>query len=473
MKKNQTKHPDESVPQSVTEFIKLQTDSGAIQIGFTDQKVSPHAGLASLVAFMHWHRLSALLGVHLPHRPRSNRAHQPSDTALAFVIGIIGGARKLAQVAYLRGDRLLQQLLKVKDLPSQPTLSRFFREFNGPAVNQKFFAPLWRWSMERLNSRAEGYTLDLDSTHLVHEDHHRAQGLASGYTPLGIKPCWHPLMGFLEEAKVVCGFWLRPGNTATSNNVVAFTLNILGSLPHHIRVGLVRADAGFCAEEWLSLLEDKRLKYIVVAKLREPVRALLRKHQTWQQTEIAGTEVSQVDYQAFGWQRARRLILIRHRKAQKGRPAGKELLEVPGYTFQVLVTNLEETVAPLAVWRRYNGRAGCEGVIKELGAHFALGQLCLENFWSSEAALSLAIWAYNLCILFQRHLGWKDRLSAATLRFRLFVTAGIVSQTGGRQTIRLAVPRVLRPWWKRLLEKILCPYPNCNSVEPWPEPPST
>jgi hypothetical protein len=470
MNKESTKQADVSVPQSVTEFIKLQTDSGAIQIGFTEQKVSPHAGLASLVGFLHWHRVSALLGRHLPHRPRSNHAHQPSDTAMAFLIGIIGGARKLAQVAYLRGDRLLQQLLQVQDLPSQPTLSRFFRRFDGAAVNQKFFSPLWRWSVERLNSRAGGYTLDLDSTHLIHEDHHRAQGVASGYTPLGIKPCWHPLMGFLEEAKVVCGFWLRPGNTATSNNVVAFTLNILEALPHHVGVGLVRADAGFCAEEWLGLLEDKRLKYIVVAKLREPVRALLRKHQQWQQTEITGTEVSEVDYQAFGWRAARRLILIRHRQAQKGRPAGKELLEVPGYTFQVLVTNLEGTLSPLAVWRRYNGRAGCEGVIKELGAHFALGQLCLENFWSSEAALGLAIWAYNLCILFQRHLGWQDRVNAATLRFRLFVTAGIVSQTGGRKTIRLAVAPRQRPWWRRLLEKIVCPYPNCNSVEPWPEP---
>ena len=469
MIKKQTMHPDVSVPQTVTEFIKLQSQSGAIQIGFTDQKISPHAGLAPFIGFLHWQRVRALLDQNLPHRPQSNNAHDPTDTALGFLIGIMGGAKKLAQVAHWRGDPLLPQLLQVQALPSQSTLSRFFQVFHGAGVNQRTINPLWRWSMERLNSRGGGYTLDLDSTHLVHEDHHRAQGIASGYTPLGIKGCWHPLMGFLEEAKVVCGFWLRPGNTATSNNVAAFTLNILQNLPRHVRLGLVRADSGFCCDEWLSLLEDKRLSYISVAKMREPVRGLLRRQQQWQKTEVEGIEVSETFYQAFGWQRARRLILIRHRQPEEQRPAGKVLLEVPGYTFQVLVTNLGSEVPPLEVWRRYNGRAGCEGVIKELDAHFALPQLCLENFWSSEAALSLAIWAYNLCILFQRHLGWKDRVSAGTLRFRLFVTGGIVSQTGGRKTIRLAVAPTQRPWWRTLLEKIVCPYPNCNSVEPWPK----
>lgn len=467
--KKTPKHTDVSAPQTVTEFIKLQTEGSAIQIGFTDQKVSPHAGLASFVGFLHWHRVGSLLEKVLPHAPRSNNASRPVDTAMSFLIGIIGGARKLTQVGYLRADRLLPSLLGVKRLASQPTLSRFFQVFSGAACNQRTFDPLWRWCLGRLNSRAEGYTLDLDSTQLIHQNHHHAQGICSGYTPRGIKPCWNPLVGFLAEAKLVCGFWLRPGNTATCNNVLSFTLNILERLPRHIRVGLVRADAGFCAEEWLSLLEQKGLRYIVVAKLREPVRALLRKEQQWQPSEIAGTEVAETWYEATGWHTARRMILIRRRVADHDRPAGKQLLEVPGYTFQVLVTSLAKD-SPLEIWRRYNGRAGSEDVIKELDGHFGLPQLCLKNFWSSEAALSMAIFTYNLCILFQRHLGWLDRVSAATLRFRLFVTAGIFSRTGGRNTIRLAVAPAQRGWWRRLLEKTVCPFPNCNSVETWPDP---
>src|SRR4029077_9716594 len=67
-----------------------------------------------------------------------------------------------------------------------------------------------------------------------------------------------------------------------------------------------------------------------------------------------------------------------------------------------------------------------------------------------------------------RHLGWMDRVTAATLRFRLFTTGGIISKSGGRTTIRLAVPPDQRPWWRRLFEKLLSRFPNCNSLLPSP-----
>src|ERR1051326_3937544 len=51
--KKTCKHADVSAPQTVTEFIKLVTGSEAIQIGFTDQRVSAHAGLATFAGFLH------------------------------------------------------------------------------------------------------------------------------------------------------------------------------------------------------------------------------------------------------------------------------------------------------------------------------------------------------------------------------------------------------------------------------------
>ena len=115
------------------------------------------------------------------------------------------------------------------------------------------------------------------------------------------------------------------------------------------------------------------------------------------------------------------------------------MLDCPGYTFQALVTNLPASVPPLEVWRQYNPRAGCEEVIKQLDMDFALPKLCLAKFWATEAALSMAILSYNLTQLFQRHLGWMDRVTATTLRFRLFTTGGILSEKAGVTTIRLAV----------------------------------
>jgi hypothetical protein len=277
-------------------------------------------------------------------------------------------------------------------------------------------------------------------------------------------------LAVLEEAKLVAGFWLRAGNASCASNVVAFTLDLLAHLPRQLRLRVVRADSGFCLAEWLDLLEQQQLRYLVVARLLKPLQRLLKKELLWTASEVPGTDVAEVWHQEANWAKPRRVILIRHRIAEKARPGGKPLLDCPGYLYQALVTNLPESVRPIAVWRDYNGRAGCEEVIKQLDADFALPKLCLKKFWSTEAALSLAVFSYNLCVLFQRHVGWLDRVTAATLRYRLFTTGGIISETGGRTTIRLAVREEdERAWWRRLLEKIQCPWPNCNSVPARPD----
>ena len=458
----------EAAHQTVTDFIKLKTPEQSIQIGFTDQKVSGRAGLLTFAGFLHWHRFGQLLARVLPHQRTSKRAIPVADLAMGFLGGILAGAQKLAQVAYLRTDVILPVLLAIQRIGSQSTFTRFFQGFSSAGKNLATFRPLWRWCLERLPSRKGGYALDLDSTRLLHEDGHQ-EGVATGYTRLGTKPCLHPLLAVLEEAKLVVGFWLRPGNASCANNVVAFTLDLLANLPSWIRLRLVRADSGFCVPDWLDVLELKKLSYIVVARLLKPVQRLLRKELIWRAADVPGTEVAEVWHQEINWRQPRRMILLRHRIEEKQaagqRTGGKVLVDCPGYLYQALVTNLPTSVSPVEVWRQYNPRAGCEEVIKQLDADFALPKLCLGKFWSTEAALSLAILSYNLMQLFQRHLGWLDRVTATTLRFRLFTTGGILSQTAGVTTIRLAVrDQQQRAWWKRLLEKTASLIPNCNSV---------
>lgn len=459
------------------EFIDVPGGRESIRIGFTDQKISGRAGVSTFCGFLRWHRFGELLGKVLPRRDqkaggkKGGRPPQPAhEIALGFLTGILTGAQRLTHVAWLRSDPMLHRILGIGKIASQSTLTRFFGLFRHAGINQHAFGPLFHWAMMRLPSMRGGYSLDLDSTRLLHEDGHQ-EGVAAGYTRMGTKPCLHPLLAVLEEAKLVVGFWLRAGNSSCATNIIAFTLELLNRLPGHIRLRIVRADSGFCQAPWLELLERQNLKYIVVARLLKPVQRLCRKDTLWQPSEVPGTDVAEVWHQEAGWKSPRRLILIRHRISERKRAGGKKLLDVEGYRFQALVTNLPQSVRPIDVWRDYNQRAGCENVIKQLDMDFALDKLCLKKFFATEAAMSLCVVAYNLCILFQRHLGWMDRVTAATLRFRLFTTAGIISKTGGRTTIRLAVPPDQRAWWRSLYEKVTSLFPNCNSIPD--RPPAT
>jgi len=455
--------------QTVAGTLEFKSNDKAIAIEFTEQQLSPHAGSAVFWGWLHQMDWRRRLAAALPHPlPLSNNKLLPLEKALAFMHGLLCDARKLTHVAYLRRDPFAPELLGITRIASQSVLTRFFQGFTSAGENLRCFRPLWHWCLDRLPSQKEGYTLDLDSTRLLHKDGQQ-EGVAGGYTKQGIKPCLHPLLAVVAEVRLVAQLWLRPGNTSCGNNVTAFFLDLWENLPRHIRLGGVRADSGFCLPELLALWEQLHLPYVVVAQLSQPIQTILKGDLKWTTTEVPGTEVSELDYQAMSWPHPRRLVLIRHRVSEDESRAGKVLLDVPGYRFQALVTSLPAAShPPLAVWRYYNGRADCENVIKELQAGFALPTLCLEQFWASEAALSLATLTYNLMALFQRHLGWQHKVTLRNLRFWLFVTAGVLSHPAGKTTIKLAVPHRERDWWRRLWEKILSPLPNCNAVENQP-----
>jgi hypothetical protein len=453
--------------QTVAPKFEIKTGSKAIAIQFTNQRLTAHGGSAAFWGWLRSRRWAEQIALVLPHAlPRSNNNLQPVEKALAFMHGLLCNARKLTQVAYLRRDPVAPELVGIRRVASQSALSRFFQGFGSAGANLRCFRPLWHWAMSQLPSAKEGYTLDLDSTRLLHEGKHQ-EGAVRGYTKGGLKTCLHPLLAVLAEVRLVAQFWLRSGNTACSNNVVAFFLDLRENLPRHVRLRCVRADAGFCVPELLALWEALGLPYVVAAPLSFPVKKLIKKDLQWQATEVPGIEVADLELQCKAWPHARRLVLIRHELDGSEDPRyGKKLLDVPGYRFQALVTSLSgKTHSSMAVWSYYNDRADCENVIRELREGFALPTLCLNEFWSTEAALSLATLTYNLTVLFQRHLGWQKKVTIHSLRFWLFVTAGVLSYPRGKTTIKLAVPQRERAWWQRLWEKIASPLPNCNAVE--------
>lgn len=122
--------------------------------------------------------------------------------------------------------------------------------------------------------------------------------------------------------------------------------------PNHLRSRLstnFRGVPGFCVQELLDLWEQLRLPYVIVAQLAEPIKNVLRGGLVSTATEVRGTDVTEMAYQALSWSQPRRLFLIRHRVSEGPEAGGKKLLDVPGYVFQALVTSLPASEPPLAV----------------------------------------------------------------------------------------------------------------------------
>jgi Transposase DDE domain. len=427
-----------------------------MRIGFTDQRLTAHGGLAVWTHFITERGLREQLRTVLPHRPTSPNAYDPCDTALGFIGGILCGADKLARVAHLAHDPAVAEVLGIEAVPSQSTFSRFFARCGRSAAEA--LSDLHRWALTELPARAEGYTLDLDSFSLLHEDGHQ-EGVRVGYTRKGLKPCHRPIIAALAEVPQIAHFWLRPGNTACVSGAATFLGDTLARLPAKVRIALVRADSGFCTQTMIGELEARGLSYLLTAALRAPVRTLCRHDDAaWTATEVPGIEVQDLSHEGA------RLVVLRQRTCERPQAGGKQLIEVPGYKFQALRTNLPATVSALEVWRRYNGRADIENRIKELGAQFGLKGLCCRSFWATEAACHLALCAYNLCVSLQRRLGQPQRAELTTLRWRLFSCAAVFSHAAGKPTLKLAVATEKgRRWWHVLLRQ-LAHEDDCDAV---------
>lgn len=459
MNRNQALGPRQEADQTVRLEVDTKVGVSSIRIGFTDQRLTAHGGMVVWSHFLRQKRFRQQLREVLPHQPTSPNAYDPADVAMGYMGGILSGADKLSRVAWLQSDPAISEVLGVEAIASQSTFSRFFAVFSQPSCDR--LSRLHRQAVYSLPSLREGYTLDLDSWALLHEDGHQ-EGVAVGYTRQGLKPCHRPLIAGLAEAKLIAHYWLRPGNTVCVNGAAEFLRQTVTTLPSHIRVGLVRGDSGFGDISVQEAAEALGLKFIFVARLTQKVQTLCRHDDAhWQATEVAGLTVQEGPVPSPG----RRLVLIRQRVQERPQAGGKTLLEVPGYRFQALITNLPPSVDALTVWRRYNGRADLENRIKELGDQFGIKRLCVSNFWGTEAMHHLAITAYNLCVLLQRRLGQLEMCQLNTLRWRLFGRAAVWSRTRGKPTLKLAVHgEAARHWWLHILNKLTAP-PNCHAVE--------
>jgi len=70
--------------------------------------------------------------------------------------------------------------------------------------------------------------------------------------------------------------------------------------------------------------------------------------------------------------------------------------------------------------------------------------------------------------LFQRHLGWQHRVTLRSLRFWLFVTAGVVESSSGQNDDQTGRAETSMRLVAGSMEKILSPFPNCNAAENQP-----
>ena len=141
----------------------------------------------------------------------------------------------------------------------------------------------------------------------------------------------HPILAVLAEAPFILHGWLRSGNTGAARGVVPFLQEALVLLPEGMWIRCVRADSGFFEEAILSFLEERKLPYLVVARMTSTLQRRCARLKDWTVLDDRYA-VGEFTVQLFGWSKARRLVVLRERVREGQDAVGRRLRDVPGYT---------------------------------------------------------------------------------------------------------------------------------------------
>jgi len=421
---------------------KNMTGSQGVAWAFTDKQFTAWGGLRifeEMLRRLGWQEV--LAKAPLP-AVGSNRGIDPVLMVQGFLVTVWTGGARFAHTALVRFDAALRGIFGLSHVASVSTFSRFFRRF-GRKENETLFEYLSGWLWQQVQGAT--WTVDLDSSVLTR--YGSQEGAEVGYNPWHRgERSHHPLMAFAAESRMVVSAWLRPGNTTDSSNAENFLTEVLRIFGQRHRIGLLRCDSGFCIGSFLDLVEANHISYIVPARLLATVKRQVAGIKSW--IEIGGgVGVSEFTYQAHGWSKARRVIVVRQRTADRSK--ARQLLEVPGYGYSVFITNL--TLPPLQVRSLYQGRADSENRIKELLQDLAISGFVSQKFWATEAAFRMACCAYNLMALFrQALLGAASKHTLGTLRAQCFAIGASLGKAARRRILRVGLPPPRRPWFKTL-----------------------
>lgn len=405
-----------------------------VKLTQTPRAVTPYGGLASFIAFLQQRGFAEQVQAHLPWQLTSPNAIPLAHTFTAFVIGVIAGAQRFAHTELARADRALHSLLGLPRWPGADTVRGLFHRFTQGTI-QQFWRPLWLWLLGLVSCPPGGFSLDLDSTVFQRAGHQ--QGAAKGYNPRRPgRKSHHPLVAVLAEVPLVLHGWLRSGNTGAAKGAVAFLCEALALLPSGWSLRCVRADSGFFDDALLCFLEQRQLPYLVVARLTSQLKRKAAALQDWQAVD-EHYATGEFTAQLLGWNGPRRFVVVRERVRESKAAVGRTLIDVPGYTFRIWVTN--RTDPPLELWRDYNGRATIEQRIEELKNDLAADGFCTQNFWATEAAFLAVLFAFNLLSLYQRSATPNARYrQPATLRAAVFLCGAILGRSGHQTVLHLS-----------------------------------
>lgn len=257
---------------------------------------------------------------------------------------------------------------------------------------------------------------------------------------------YHPLLARVAETGTLLGAQLRPGNTAFGKGDAVqigtwldALRSFLGDSPCLV---VVRMDKGGDSADLMKCIDDRKMLFVVKARLTAPLVRELLDAAVWTTTDRDANDkptqqIAEIDFVRDEW-RALKLPWVRVLAVRSTERQGGMTLDESGLTVQVILTNDRFSDAEDVV-QQYDGRAGIEPLIAEMKQAWGLEKVSSKTFAANEALLLLKGLAHNLLrrLVRQQMPTAAQRWKTTWVRRWLILRPARVVRTGRRVVVRL------------------------------------
>jgi len=403
--------------------------------------VVSHAGSRLLCDLADDVGLTEALSEAMAPTKKRRRGHDRGQVLVDLAVAVADGATSITDLKVLRDQPAL-----FGAVASQPTASRTLESIDE--------AVLARIAAARAEARRAAWTAGMDPGYYVIDvdgtlvNVHSEKESAAPTYKRGFG--FYPLIASLDATGEPLAGLLRPGNagSGTAADHVVVLDQALAQLPVDPRSTevIVRTDAAGASHEFLDACRERQVIFFCGRNLTaELAQVIMQIPKTRWKTTISadGTEEREVGQVAeitdvvdlSAWGEGTRM-LVRREEPHPG--AQLTFTDVDGHRYQVFITDHGE--ADICFLEAvYRGRGRCECAIRDLKdtglAHFPSASFAVNGAWLQVVLMAgdLLAWTKALCLE-----GELAKAEPKRLRYTLLHSAGIITRSARRTTLRLA-----------------------------------
>lgn len=429
-----------------TNRIPVDTYDGRVYIDWDHEaRVTPFGQLSFFIEFLKRTELFDHWVEACPLKLSSPNAPQVRDILGTILLSVLSGHTRYSHITTVRTDKVNGPLLGMKKIVSADSVRRALIKITETESVNCLVPELKNCYSEVLHVP---WILDVDTTVKCLYGHQ--EGAVVGYNPQ--KPgrpshVYHTYM--IANIKMILDVEVMPGNENASIHTLPYLFSWLDSIPRAHRPAFIRGDCSFGTDKVMNECKARKLFYLFKLKQTPNIKRFISEKMVSGEWENAGQgwQGSSGELRLMGWEKARRVIILRRRMKKEMGVLNKKALtgqmvfqfadmgeEIEAYEYAALVTNMDAEIITLG--SHYRDRADSENNFDELKNQWGWSGYTTQDLHRCRLMARIIALIYNWWTLFVRLIEPNQHLEAITSRPLLLHAVGKQIQHAGHKIIQ-------------------------------------